>query len=91
MKEEKVKVLKHQWFMKNQFSKVAERHSSCLELCIGRAFGSCTESHPSCCSDVVALEKVEKVVKDNINRVAGTAVKDKLKKELKEVMSSHAL
>ena len=90
LKEEKAKVLKHQRFMKNQFSKVAERHSSCLELCMGHAFGSCTESHPSCCSDVVALAKVEKVAKDNINRVADTAAKDKLEEELKEVMSSHA-
>ena len=84
-------MLKHQRFMNNQFSKVAERHSSCLELCMGHAFGSCTESHPSCCSDVVALEKVEKVAKDDINRVADTAAKDKLEEELKEVISSHAL
>ena len=37
------------------------------------------------------MEKVEKVAKDNINRVADTAAKDKLEEELKEVMSSHAL
>ena len=78
-------MLKHQRFFKNQFSKVAEKHSSCLELCITHAFGSCRESHPNCCSDVVALAKVDKAAQDTINRLANTATKQK------EVMNSHAL
>ena len=91
MKEEKTKVLKHERFFKNQFSKVAEKHSPCLELCITHAFGSCRESHPSCCSDVVALAKVEKVAQDTINRLADTATKQTLEEQLKEAMNSHAL
>ena len=84
LKEEKTKVLKQRFF-KNQFSKVAEKHSSCLELCITHAFGFCRESHPNCCSDVVALAKVDKAAQDTINRLANTATKQK------EVMNSHAL
>ena len=91
LKEEKTKVLKHQRFFKTHFSKVAEKHSPCLELCITHTFGSCRESHPNCCSDVVALAKVEKAAQDTINRLADTATKQKLEEELKEVMNSHAL
>ena len=43
------------------------------------------ESHPNCCSDVVALAKVDKAAQDTINRLANTATKQK------EVMNSHAL
>ena len=84
-KEEKTKALKHQRCFKTQFSKVAKKHSPCLELCITHAFGSCRESHPNCCSDVVALAKVDKAAQDTINRLANTATKQK------EVMNSHAL
>lgn len=91
LKEEKTKVLKHQRFFKNQFSKVVEKHSPCLELCITHAFGSCRESHSSSCSDVVALAKIEKVAQETINRLADTATKQKLQEELKEAMNSHAL
>ena len=90
LKEEKTKVLKHQFF-KKQFSKVVEKHSPCHELCITHAFGSCLESHPSCCNDVHALYKVEKVAKDTINKLADTATKKTMEEELKEVMNSHAL
>lgn len=37
------------------------------------------------------LAKVEKVAKDNINRVADTGAKDKLEEKPKEMMKSHAL
>ena len=47
-------VLKHQQFFRNQISKVTEKNSPSFELCITHAFGSCPESHPNCCSDVVA-------------------------------------
>ena len=49
------------------------------------------ESHPNCCSDVVALAKVDKAAQDTINRLANTATKQKLEEELKKVMNSHAL
>ena len=42
MKEMRTKVLQHQRYMKTQFTKQAERHSTCLELCMNNAFGSCT-------------------------------------------------
>ena len=66
LKKEKTTVLKHQQFFRNQFSKVTEKNSPSFELCITHAFGSCPESHANCCSDVVALAKLEKVAKDTI-------------------------
>ena len=53
----KGKVIRHQQFIKTQFSKQAERHSLCLELCMDHAFGECTQAHDSC-SDAVVLHEV---------------------------------
>ena len=32
-------------FLKRKFSKLVERHTSCLELCMDYAFGSCSQEH----------------------------------------------
>lgn len=82
LKEEKEKVTIHQQFCKTKFSKIAERHSPCLELCMQHAFGCCNQAHPSSCPDVVALVEVEKVLEHHLAR---------LKEELKEVMASNVL
>ena len=93
LKEDKAKVTKHQKFLRTQFRKIAERHSPCLELCVAYAFGSCTETHPNTCPDVVSLVQVEKVVNVHIMRihVADTSKRDRLKEELREVMTSNVL
>ena len=91
LKEEKAKVTKHQQFLKRQFGKIVERHSPCLKLCMAHAFGSCTEAHPNSCPDVVALVQVEKVVQEHIGRIADRSECDRLKEELKEVMTSCVL
>ena len=36
----------HQTFLKRKFPKLGERHSSCLELCLTHAFGTCSKEHP---------------------------------------------
>ena len=38
-------VRKYQRFLKTTFSKLAEKHSCCLELCLSHAFDSCSEEH----------------------------------------------
>ena len=35
----------HQTFLKRKFPKLAERHCSCLELCLRHTFGTCSEEH----------------------------------------------
>ncbi|KAJ7377703.1 hypothetical protein OS493_027265 [Desmophyllum pertusum] len=89
MKETKAKVLKSQQYMKTQFTKHAERHSPCLELCMSHAFGSCSESHPSCFPDVVRLLEVEKYVKETLPRIANAAEHDQLMEDLQDVMNTH--
>lgn len=90
LKEEKEKVTIHQQFLNTKFSKVAERHSPCLELCMQHAFGCCNQAHPSSCPDVVALVEVEKVLEHHLARLAASE-QERLKEELKEVMASNVL
>ena len=89
MKETKAKVLKSQQYMKTQFSKHAERHSPCLELCMSHAFGSCSEPHPSCCPDVVGLLEVEKYVKETSPRIANASQRDQIMEDLEDVMNTY--
>ena len=91
LKEEKAKVTKHQQFLTTQFGKIVDRHSPCLELCMAHAFRSCSEAHPNSCPDVVALVQVEQVVQEHIGRIADRSECDRLKEELKEVMTSSVL
>ena len=51
----KSKLEHHRRYMKTQFSKQAERHSNCLELCMDHAVGSCAQSHDSSCPDATAI------------------------------------
>ena len=58
---------------------------------MAHAFGSCKETHPNSCPDVVALVQVEKVVNIHVMRIGDTSKRDRLKDELKEVMTSNVL
>ena len=42
----------YQTFLKTKFAKSSERHSTCKELFMSHAFGSCTEEHPDHCVEV---------------------------------------
>ena len=62
IKDVKSKLEHHQRYMKTQFSKQAERHFPCLELCMDHAFGSCAQSHDKSCPDATAIYDVFKTV-----------------------------
>ena len=64
MKDPKVKATEHQRYMKTQFSKQAERHSPCLELCTDHAFGPYAEPHDSSCPNATILYELNKTVTD---------------------------
>lgn len=89
MKEAKAKVFKNQQYMKTQFRKQALRHSPCLELCMSHAFGSCSEPHPSICSDATGLLEVEKYVKEIMPGITDASDQKRVKEELEDVMSTH--
>ena len=42
----------YQKFLKTKFSKLAQKHSPCLELCMSYAFDACTEDHRAMCADI---------------------------------------
>ena len=90
LKEEKAKVTKHQQFLKMQFGKIVERHSPCLELCMAHAFGSCTKPIQILVLMSLLWFKL-KVVQEHIGRIANRSECDRLKEELKEVMTSSVL
>ena len=51
-------VRKYQRLLKTTFSKFAQKHSPCLELCMAHAFDSCSEEHSA---DVAEISLVYEV------------------------------
>lgn len=88
LRDIKGKVIRHQRFMKTQFSKQAERHSPCLELCMDHAFGECNQAHDSC-SDAVVLHEVVKSVNELLATIPSADDRKKLSEELKSLMTAH--
>ena len=88
LRDIKGKVIRHQQFMKTQFSKQAERHSPCLELCMDHAFGECNQAHDSC-SDAVVLHEVVKSVNELLATIPSADDGKKLSEELKSLMTAH--
>lgn len=88
MKEIKAKVVEYQRFCKTQFSKQAERHSPCAELCMNYAFGSCEESHDSSCPDPTALYEVQRTVHLLLASFSST-YSAKLTAKFQEIMKTH--
>ena len=83
----KIKVLKHQSFMKTKFSNQSERHSACLELCMDHAFGSCMKVHDSS-SDGVGIYEVASSVKDLLSNL-DTAQQRKLTEGRDSLLTVH--
>lgn len=48
----------HHTFLERNYSKLAERHSSCLELCLAYAFGTCSEGHPDSVQEMTKFYEV---------------------------------
>ena len=89
VKQLKAKVAEYHRFCKTQLSKQAERHSSCLELCMNYAFGSCTQSHDNSCPEAMALYEVDRTVSNLLLGHASTADQGKITGALKEIMKVH--
>lgn len=88
LRDIKGKVIRHQRFMKTQFSKQAEIHSPYLELCMDHAFGECNQAHDSC-SDAVVLHEVVKSVNELLATIPSADDRKKLSEELKSLMTAH--
>ena len=89
VKQLKAKVAEYHRFCKTQLSKQEERHSSCLELCMNYAFGSCTQSHDNSCHEAMALYGVDRTVSNLLLEHASTADQRKITGGLREIMKVH--
>jgi len=89
MKEMRSKVLQHQRYMKSQFTKQAERHSPCLELCMNNAFESCTQPHDRFCPEASSFFDVGKDLQKLLLNVPDASEQESLKKELDSLMNTH--
>lgn len=79
----------HQRFLKTMLAKLAERHSSCLELCLTHAFESCSEEHHDTLNEMtdfyLVCDKLTSCLRLSTNAVA----RAKLEEKLQEAVSTH--
>ncbi|XP_044164132.1 uncharacterized protein LOC122948377 [Acropora millepora] len=69
-------------------AKSSERHSTCKELCMSHAFGSCTEEHPDQCAEVTNFYDACKTVSSAIELCA-PSLRVKLQEKLADTVSTH--
>ena len=80
----------HLRYKKNRFKKEAEVHSSCLELCLSFAFGSCSQEHPHTTSQPNSFYCTTNGIQDAISQMEPVDQAD-LKKQLDECLSDFKL
>ena len=73
-------VRKYQRFLKTTFSKFAQKHSPCLELCMAHAFDSCSEEHSA---DVAEISLVYEVHNSLLQSIESLSCEDSQQSELK--------
>ena len=78
----------YQTFLKTMLAKSSERHSTCKELCMSHAFGSCTEEHPDHCAEVTNFYDACKTVSSAIELCA-PSLRVKLQEKLADTVSTH--
>ena len=78
----------YQTFLKTKLAKSSERHSTCKELCMSHAFGSCTEEHPDHCAEVTNFYDACKTVSSAIELCA-PSLRVKLQEKLADSVSTH--
>lgn len=79
----------HQTFLKRKFSKSAERHSTCKELCMSHAFGSCPEEHPDHCGDITAFYDACETLSLALEQCSDQVERVKLEQKLADTVSTH--
>ena len=79
----------HQTFLKRKFPKLAERHSSCLELCLTHAFGTCSEEHPDSLQEMTEFYVACDNLSLSIQNSANSVDREKVDQKLQETISTH--
>jgi len=78
----------YQPFLKTKYSKLVERHSTCLELCLNHAFGTCSEEHPDSLQEVTQFYQACDKLSTSLQNSANSIARDKLEKKLAESIST---
>lgn len=78
----------YQKFLKTKFSKLIQRHSPCLELCMSYAFDSCAEEHKAMCSDLLPIYTVHSTLMEKIESLPDPAKKEQ-KSRLSDFYNTH--
>lgn len=79
----------YQKFLKTKFSKLALKHSPCLELCMSYAFDSCTEEHKAMGADFAPFYAAHSCLLGEIESLPGNVTKTELKSRLAEMYNIH--
>lgn len=78
----------YQAFLKTKYSKLVEWHSTCLELCLNHAFGTCSEEHPDSLQEVTQFYQACDKLSTSLQNSANSIARDKLEKKLAESIST---
>ena len=79
----------YQKFLKTKFSKLAVKHSPCLELCMSYAFDSCAEEHNAMGADFAPFYAAHSCLLEEIESLPGNVTKTELKSRLAEMYNIH--
>ena len=79
----------YQTFLKRKFSKSAERHSSCKELCMSYALGSCPEEHSEHCIDITAFYEVCETLTSSMRQSSDHVQRLELEEKLADAVGTH--
>ena len=81
----------YETFLKTKFSKLAQKHSPCLELCQTHAFASCSEQHQAVSSDILVTHNVHSSLTQSIESPSDESTKSDLHARLQEFFKVIAL
>ena len=79
----------YETFLKTKFSKLAQKHSPCLELCQTHAFASCSEQHQAVSSDILVMHNVHSSLAQSIESLSDESTKSDLHARLQEFFKVH--
>lgn len=79
----------YQKCLKTRFSKLAQKHSQCFELCMSYAFDSCQEEHSAMCTDISPIYTTHSSLLEQIELLPASAEKTELKSRLNELCNIH--
>ncbi|KAJ7371624.1 hypothetical protein OS493_024301 [Desmophyllum pertusum] len=79
----------YQNFLTTRFSKLAQKDSQCLDLCMSYAFDYCPKEHKAMCRDISPIYTTHSSLLEQIELLPASAAKTELKSRLNELYNIH--